>query len=87
MQLFLRARAYGEFSHQFGDWDYRFSFPERDGIRLHHHRTLDLCLSMISAQTRRVCPEGKPLHTFPDHALGDFETFAEEEAMQVEVGR
>jgi hypothetical protein len=24
---------------------------------------------MISAQTRRVCREGKPLHTFPDHAL------------------
>src|SRR5262245_4411761 len=27
------------------------------------------CLSMISAQTLRVCREGKPLHTFPDHAL------------------
>jgi len=25
---------------------------------------------MISAQTLRVCREGKPLHTFPDHALG-----------------
>src|SRR4051812_21527018 len=24
---------------------------------------------MISGQTLRVCPEGKPLHTFPDHAL------------------
>jgi len=24
---------------------------------------------MISAQTRRVCREGKPLRTFPDHAL------------------
>jgi hypothetical protein len=24
---------------------------------------------MISAQTLRVCREGKPLHTFPDHAL------------------
>jgi hypothetical protein len=23
---------------------------------------------MISAQTRCVCREGKPLHTFPDHA-------------------
>jgi len=23
---------------------------------------------MISAQTLRVCREGKPLHTFPDHA-------------------
>src|SRR6201982_4176107 len=26
-------------------------------------------LRMISAQTLRVCREGKPLHTFPDHAL------------------
>src|SRR5712671_4622322 len=24
---------------------------------------------MISGQTLRVCPEGKPVHTFPDHAL------------------
>ena len=24
---------------------------------------------MTSAQTHRVCREGKPLHTFPDHAL------------------
>ena len=27
---------------------------------------------MISAQTLRVCREGKPLHTFPDHALAGF---------------
>jgi hypothetical protein len=27
------------------------------------------CLSMISGQTLRVCPEGKPVSTFPDHAL------------------
>jgi hypothetical protein len=27
-----------------------------------------LCLSMISAQTLRVCREGKPVPTFPDHA-------------------
>jgi hypothetical protein len=26
-------------------------------------------LRMISAQTRRVCREGKPASTFPDHAL------------------
>jgi hypothetical protein len=25
---------------------------------------------MISGQTLRVCPEGKPVPTFPDHALG-----------------
>jgi len=24
---------------------------------------------MISGQTLRVCPEGKPVPTFPDHAL------------------
>src|SRR3981189_786117 len=28
-----------------------------------------LCLSMISGQTLRVCPEGKPGSTFPDHAV------------------
>src|SRR5882724_10522508 len=28
-----------------------------------------LCLSMISGQTLRVCPEGKLAPTFPDHAL------------------
>src|SRR3979411_1321540 len=27
------------------------------------------CWSMISGQTLRVCPEGKPVSTFPDHAL------------------
>ncbi len=27
------------------------------------------CLGMISAQTLRVCREGKPVPTFPDHAL------------------
>jgi hypothetical protein len=32
---------------------------------------------MISAQTRfRVCREGKPLHTFPDHALACAPEFA-----------
>src|SRR5713101_8664078 len=30
---------------------------------------LSFCLSMISGQTLRVCPEGKPVPTFPDHAL------------------
>jgi hypothetical protein len=28
-------------------------------------------LSMISGQTPRVCPEGKPVPTFPDHAAGN----------------
>src|SRR5215475_13861308 len=36
---------------------------------MNRHRALGCCLSMISAQTLRVCREGKPLHTFPDHAL------------------
>jgi hypothetical protein len=30
---------------------------------------LAFCLRMISAQTLRVCREGKPVPTFPDHAL------------------
>jgi hypothetical protein len=29
----------------------------------------DCFLSMISGQTLRVCPEGTPVPTFPDHAL------------------
>src|SRR6185312_9076937 len=41
----------------------------RDELRIKHHRALAYCLRMISAQTLRVCREGKPLHTFPDHAL------------------
>src|SRR5260370_42082124 len=32
------------------------------------HPALSFCLSMISAQTLRVCREGKPVPTFPDHA-------------------
>jgi hypothetical protein len=30
-----------------------------------------LCLSMIPAQTLRVCRDGKPVPTFPDHAAGN----------------
>jgi hypothetical protein len=30
-------------------------------------------LSMISGQTLRACPEGKPVPTFSDHALGSVE--------------
>ena len=44
---------------------------KRDGIRINRHRDLGHCLRMISAQTLRVWREGKPLHTFPDHALGE----------------
>ncbi|HTF73830.1 MAG TPA: hypothetical protein VK620_05780, partial [Bradyrhizobium sp.] len=32
------------------------------------HPALSFVLSMISGQTLRVCPEGKPVSTFPDHA-------------------
>src|SRR5437764_848669 len=32
-------------------------------------RSISFYLSMISAQTLRVCREGKPAPTFPDHAL------------------
>jgi len=42
---------------------------------MNRHRALAHCLSMFSAQTLRVCREGKPLHTFPDHALNRFAAF------------
>ena len=40
-------------------------------IQLGLNQTLELlfCLSMISAQALRVDREGKPVPTFPDHAL------------------
>ncbi len=53
-------------------------FPlERDDFSSNRHPALSFCLSMISGQTLRVCPEGKPVSTphqvrgrlFPDHAL------------------
>src|SRR6266478_569565 len=43
---------------------------ERDDFSWNRHPALSFCLSMISAQTLRVCREGKPVPTFPDHALG-----------------
>src|SRR6266581_7685476 len=49
-----------------------FPYPKRldhDPIRLKRIVISSLCLSMISGQTLRVCPEGKPVPTFPDHAL------------------
>src|SRR6266853_4959721 len=51
---------------------------ERDDFSSNRHPALSFCLSMISAQTLRVCREGKPVpthrvvargHAFPDHAL------------------
>src|SRR5271170_7113076 len=42
---------------------------ERDDFSSNRHPALSSCLSMISGQTLRVCPEGKPVPTFPDHAL------------------
>src|SRR6266481_4540855 len=47
-----------------------FHSLERDDFSSNRHPALSLCLSMISGQTLRVCPEGKPVPTFPDHALG-----------------
>src|SRR5712664_3984580 len=43
---------------------------EPDDFSSNRHPALSFCLSMISAQTLRVCREGKPVPTFPDHALG-----------------
>src|SRR5438552_12091577 len=48
-----------------------FPYPKRldhDPIRLNRIMISSLCLSMISGQTLRVCPDGKPASTFPDHA-------------------
>src|SRR6202048_655942 len=45
------------------------SRSERDDFSSNRHPALSFCLSMISAQTLRVCREGKPVPTFPDHAL------------------
>src|SRR5712664_2109790 len=42
---------------------------DHDPIRLNRLMISSFCLSMISGQTLRVCPEGKPVSTFPDHAL------------------
>src|SRR6266581_8004745 len=47
-----------------------FARLERDDFSSNRHPALSFCLSMISAQTLRVCREGKPVPTFPDHALG-----------------
>src|SRR5258707_3644078 len=44
---------------------------DHDPIRLNRIMISCLCWSMISGQTLRVCPEGKPVPTFPDHALSD----------------
>src|SRR5260370_32399959 len=47
----------------------QFLCLERDDFSSNRHPALSFCLSMISAQTLRVCREGKPVPTFPDHAL------------------
>jgi len=46
------------------------SLMRRSSVVLNTAVSLVYCLSMISAQTLRVCREGKPVPTFPDHALG-----------------
>src|SRR5690348_15796952 len=48
---------------------------DHDPIRRSRIMISSLCLSMISAQTLRVCREGKPVSTFPDHALGSGRLF------------
>src|ERR1700692_3658858 len=42
---------------------------ERDDFSSNRHPALSFYLRMISPQTLRVCREGKPVPTFPDHAL------------------
>src|SRR6266478_10248496 len=46
-----------------------FAMLDHDPIRLNRIMISSFCWSMISGQTLRVCPEGKPVPTFPDHAL------------------
>src|SRR3984893_8406483 len=43
--------------------------------------------SMISAQTLRVCREGKPVPTFPDHALGSSVTGRQRRQFRGIIGR
>src|SRR5437879_5022157 len=43
---------------------------ERDDFPSNRHPAPSFCLSVISGQTRCVCPEGKPVPTFPDHTPG-----------------
>src|SRR6267154_5594503 len=59
--------------------------PDHDPIGLNRIMISSSCLSMISAQTLRVCHEGKPVpthrvvargHAFPDHALGPLFRFS-----------
>jgi hypothetical protein len=45
---------------------------ERDDFSSIRHLAQSFCWSMISAQTLRVCREGKPVPTFPDHALASY---------------
>src|SRR5258705_12411316 len=53
----------------FGRRDGLPGYLERDDFSSNRHPALSFCLSMISAQTLRVCREEKPVPTFPDHAL------------------
>src|SRR5882757_10645304 len=55
-----------------------FAMLDHDPLRLNRIMISSFCWSMISGQTLRVCPEGKPVptrrvvargHAFPDHAL------------------
>jgi hypothetical protein len=46
----------------------RLTLQDWDDASSNRHPNLSFCLSMISAQTLRVCREGKPVPTFPDHA-------------------
>ena len=42
---------------------------KRDELRMNRHRALASCLAISPRKTLRVRREGKPLRTFPDHAL------------------
>src|SRR5216684_2671939 len=57
-----------------------FAMLDHDPLRLNRIMISSFCWSMISGQTLRACPEGKPVptrrvvargHAFPDHALSE----------------
>src|SRR4051812_14721265 len=57
-----------------------------DSTELNQTLALSYCLSMISAQTLRVCREGKPVSTFPDHALASAYSIPRKHSPEVTTG-
>jgi hypothetical protein len=73
LMRFNGAKKYPAGSMRGGRRSLRLACPERDDLSSNRHPARVCCLSMISAQTLRVCREEKPVSTFPDHAPTDIE--------------